>query len=362
MYTEMEGESKYHVANILSGMANVGHSAVEVSTYATPTSVYGNGNGLSTTNTLTPTTLSNLEQTFIELQSVPPRTSQPSSLTQSGFVPPIVHSALPVRYSPSVHDDYYSDSGSSNSNDDYLPSQPKKIKIGDKTTTIMSKQEIENPLRKTHRRQIRDEEISVEEAARRNMRRERNKVAAAKCRQRRVDHTNILLNETEKLEQDQQQIEAEIQSLQQQKEQLEFILQAHSPICKVNGAALKIKKEVQMSEVPENLTVSKKIPATSAPTLSSRPSTLPLINRNLKSEFGSAGMSITTPSSGFYSMSLDTMVDHTGLTPLTGNMGHTGLTPLTGMPQSCSTEVSKKSSTSSENSDGMKTPSNLITL
>ena len=37
-------------------------------------------------------------------------------------------------------------------------------------------------------------QISAEEAVRRNMRRERNKVAAAKCRQRRVDHTNRLLN------------------------------------------------------------------------------------------------------------------------------------------------------------------------
>lgn len=31
MYTEMEGESKYHVANILSSMANGGH-AVQVTT------------------------------------------------------------------------------------------------------------------------------------------------------------------------------------------------------------------------------------------------------------------------------------------------------------------------------------------
>jgi len=37
-------------------------------------------------------------------------------------------------------------------------------------------------------------QITQEEAQRRNLRRERNKVAAAKCRQRRVDHTNLLLN------------------------------------------------------------------------------------------------------------------------------------------------------------------------
>lgn len=354
MYTEIEGESKYHVANILSSMANGGHAAIQVTTYATP--AFSGGMSTNTVSTLTPTTLSNLEQTFIELQSVPSR-NHSNPITQSGFVPPIVHSAL-----PSDNDAYYSDSCSSNSCDDYLPSEPKKIKIGDKTTTIMSKYEIENPQRKTHRRQIREDEISPEEAVRRNLRRERNKVAAAKCRQRRVDHTNRLLNETDKLEQDQQSIEHEIQSLQQEKEQLEFILQAHNPICKVhsNGMSIKVKKEVP-SDVPQNLSIPRMSKA-DAPVSMSRPSTLSLLKRDLKNELSSAGVAITTPSSGFYSMTLDTMVDHTGLTPLTGSLGHTGLTPLTSLPQSCSSEVSKKHSTSSDSSDGMKSPSNLITL
>lgn len=32
MYTEMEGESKYHVANILSNLSNGGHAGVQVNT------------------------------------------------------------------------------------------------------------------------------------------------------------------------------------------------------------------------------------------------------------------------------------------------------------------------------------------
>jgi len=36
--------------------------------------------------------------------------------------------------------------------------------------------------------------LSAEEEERRRIRRERNKLAAAKCRQRRVDHTNRLMN------------------------------------------------------------------------------------------------------------------------------------------------------------------------
>lgn len=36
-------------------------------------------------------------------------------------------------------------------------------------------------------------QMTPEEEQRRSVRRERNKVAAAKCRQRRVDHTNVLI-------------------------------------------------------------------------------------------------------------------------------------------------------------------------
>ena len=43
-------------------------------------------------------------------------------------------------------------------------------------------------------------QVTPEEAARRCLRRERNKVAAAKCRQRRVDHTNRLLQVLEILQ------------------------------------------------------------------------------------------------------------------------------------------------------------------
>lgn len=74
--------------------------------------------------------------------------------------------------------------------------------------------------------------ISAEEAERRRIRRERNKLAAAKCRKRRMDHTAQLQEETEELESVQKEIHDEIVSLQQQKEQLEFILRAHKVHCK----------------------------------------------------------------------------------------------------------------------------------
>ncbi|XP_038072185.1 fos-related antigen 2-like isoform X2 [Patiria miniata] len=88
----------------------------------------------------------------------------------------------------------------------------------------------------TSRRRIRDEELPVEERDKRRVRRERNKLAAAKCRQRRVDHTNTLIGETEDWEEQNATLEQEITKLHQQKEQLEFILEAHKAMCRQNKA------------------------------------------------------------------------------------------------------------------------------
>lgn len=43
------------------------------------------------------------------------------------------------------------------------------------------------------RKPAKDLNISPEEEERRRIRRERNKAAAARCRKRRVDHTNALI-------------------------------------------------------------------------------------------------------------------------------------------------------------------------
>ncbi|XP_072172843.1 uncharacterized protein [Diadema setosum] len=86
------------------------------------------------------------------------------------------------------------------------------------------------------RRRIRDDDLTPDEREKRRVRRERNKLAAAKCRQRRVDHTNTLITETEDWEEKNATLEQEITKLQQQKEQLEFILEAHKAMCRKNKA------------------------------------------------------------------------------------------------------------------------------
>ncbi|XP_078516588.1 fos-related antigen 1 [Lissotriton helveticus] len=76
------------------------------------------------------------------------------------------------------------------------------------------------------------EHINPEEEERRRVRRERNKLAAAKCRNRRKELTDYLQMETDKLEDEKSVLQKEIAELQKQKEKLELILEAHKPVCK----------------------------------------------------------------------------------------------------------------------------------
>jgi len=69
--------------------------------------------------------------------------------------------------------------------------------------------------------------VDNEEDERRKLRRERNKLAAARCRKRRVDHTQNLIEETDDLEAKKKSLQEEIQKLNSQCDELSFILEAH---------------------------------------------------------------------------------------------------------------------------------------
>ncbi|CAM5151771.1 unnamed protein product [Natator depressus] len=85
------------------------------------------------------------------------------------------------------------------------------------------------------------EQLSPEEEEKRRIRRERNKMAAAKCRNRRRELTDTLQAETDQLEEEKSTLQTEIANLLKEKEKLEFILAAHRPACK-------IPEELQFSE------------------------------------------------------------------------------------------------------------------
>ncbi|XP_074644339.1 fos-related antigen 1-like [Tubulanus polymorphus] len=319
-------DSKYTVADILSSMA----SGVDPSPTAYTAASYVSGITSLTTPTLTPTTLSNIEQTFLELQS---GQNLQDRHMQSGFVPPHVEPHGVKRELKKDDPDWFPSSSTSSTSS----TPAKKFKGRD----LLREEDIYTPgylstSRRPPKRQKDDDlqGLPVEEKERRLQRRERNKLAAAKCRQRRVDHTNQLVQETEALESEKSDLENEIQGLQQQKEQLEFLLQAHKPLCKitsqtVSGVTIKRENADESSLCSGNI--------------NTRPMSLPLQKTN---NAGDLGVPISTPSNGIFSFGLDSIVD-----------GHTGLTPL--ITTSCAGQLTKNSEHIS--SDPLNSPT-LISL
>uniref|UniRef100_A0A452H216 BZIP domain-containing protein n=1 Tax=Gopherus agassizii TaxID=38772 RepID=A0A452H216_9SAUR len=96
--------------------------------------------------------------------------------------------------------------------------------------------------------------MTPEEEERRRVRRERNKLAAAKCRNRRKELTDCLQMETDQLEEEKSGLQKEIAELQKQKERLELILEAHRPVCKVQdeSSGEEEQQEGPSTPPPEN--------------------------------------------------------------------------------------------------------------
>lgn len=81
------------------------------------------------------------------------------------------------------------------------------------------------------RRPTTNNNMTPEEEEKRRIRRERNKLAAARCRKRRVDQTNELTEEVQMLEKKREELQKQIESLNGTKQELEFLLEAHRPTC-----------------------------------------------------------------------------------------------------------------------------------
>lgn len=174
-----------------------------------------------TTATITPTQLRSFEQTYIELTNC---RNEPAN--HVGFVPPSVTHANnygmlnQVGYSESgptaplhVSPGPFSASGDSSSSPG-LPA-PKRRNMGGRRPTKAP------------------QDLTPEEEERRKIRRERNKMAAARCRKRRLDHTNELQDETDKLEAKRQVLKDELETLNHECQQLTNILNNHLPNCRL---------------------------------------------------------------------------------------------------------------------------------
>merc|ERR1712227_388332 len=82
------------------------------------------------------------------------------------------------------------------------------------------------------RKREEDPLLDPEEEERR-MRRDRNRLAAAKCRKRRLDQIETLQVEVEGWERRNKKLEDEIAALRAEKEEMAFILEAHRSSCKL---------------------------------------------------------------------------------------------------------------------------------
>uniref|UniRef100_A0A8C5G3J5 BZIP domain-containing protein n=1 Tax=Gouania willdenowi TaxID=441366 RepID=A0A8C5G3J5_GOUWI len=96
--------------------------------------------------------------------------------------------------------------------------------------------------------------LSGEEHDRRKRRRERNKIAAAKCRNKKKEKTECLQMESEKLESVNAELKAQIEELKHQKQQLVYMLNLHRPTCIVraqNGQTPEDERKLFIQHIKE---------------------------------------------------------------------------------------------------------------
>lgn len=103
--------------------------------------------------------------------------------------------------------------------------------------------------RKGGRRPNETSDLSHEEQGKVKQRRESNKLAAARCRKRRVDHTTELNDEVDDLEMKKTDFKHEIEDLEAQKNELVLMFNAHQSQCQM-------QPEIKLTVSNEKLQVS----------------------------------------------------------------------------------------------------------
>merc|ERR1712025_903660 len=305
-----------------------------------------------TTNTCTPTQLRNIEQLFFEAENAGVE-SEMNQKNAAGFVPPLV----------------LGDTVTTSSGRTYVNLDKKNWQQGGVTTvmspTALSTQPLFSELQielQPHgmeqgnildslddsdgrriggRRStfVKDEDLSPEEEEKRRIRRERNKLAAARCRKRRVDQIETLQKDVEDWEERKRLLQEEIARLQQQREESTFILEAHKSVCKqlhqsstsnsnnthfssdeVGPRVVTVKSEPEIdtsytcnmlsSDCMENFPLTSMSSISVTPVKVQRPVSLSLKSIPLRSI---EGVSIDTPTT---CLNFDSLMDgRTGLTP-----------------------------------------------
>jgi len=156
---------------------------------------------------------------------------------------------------------------------------------------------------RANKRRAEDDLGDSEEDAKRKMRRNRNRLAAAKCRQKRLDQIETLQVEVSGWEMRNRSLEEEVATLRAEKEELQYILEAHRTTCTLQVKVEQVEPEpILESHVMEEVAIKPQ---------RQRPGSLslaPLTVKNIE------GVTIDTPSNGI--LSFNTLLEgRTGLTP-----------------------------------------------
>merc|ERR1712045_294979 len=174
-------------------------------------------------------------------------------------------------------------------------------------SVVKYKVNTENTARpRANKRKAEEDLMDPEEDEKRKMRRNRNRLAAARCRQKRLDQIETLQVEVNNWEMKNRSLEEEVVALKAEKEELQYILAAHRTTC-----ALQVKVEPATEEEAPVFVEVQPCEETVKPQRPERPGSLsltPLTVSNIE------GVAIDTPSNGI--LSFNTLLEgKTGLTP-----------------------------------------------
>jgi len=311
----------------------------------------------STTNTCTPTTLRNIEQLFLEAENA---ASDLDMLQKSGahFEPPtvlggsVMTSSGGKTYVNLDTKNWQQGGVTTVVSPSSMPAQPLFSELQIELRPHVSQQgnnydDIDDRKATKGRRPtfVKDEDLSPEEEERRRIRRERNKLAAARCRKRRVDQTESLQKDVDGLEDKKRALLEEINLLKSQREELQFILDAHKTVCKKSsfkvgqvtavgrsnlpptGPRVVVKAEPRAEETVTHLTHEEAMETdeadstTTATDLSSlpgsgKPKRPQFLGLTVQNGSNLLGVPIETPTSIVKSLNFDALMDgRTGLTP-----------------------------------------------
>merc|ERR1739846_1240 len=214
-------------------------------------------------------------------------------------------------------------------------------------------------------------ELSPDEAQKLNVRRERNKAAAARCRKRRMDQIGYLSEEVQVHEEKKQALENTIAQLKAQKEELEFILAQHQSECQLIVPGLQQQQQHQHQH-QHSLPVAVKSEPVLVETIemagpmanqfyildkpnqeimtgraiggglkSKRPLSLNIESAQIEAKNPSnqvGGIVIDTPSNVISNLEFDTLMTSTGLTPTTNSLTPISFFTPVGSAPSCSSQ------------------------